>query len=229
VPRGDLDAACRDAMFALLAAHFDGVCRDTFEGDLAGKDYVILLEEDGSGLQGFSTLRVYESRVSPHRSAVIYSGDTIVRPQAWGSAALPRTWVHAVGELTAGLAPPAHVYWLLLTSGYRTYRFLPVFYRRFYPRCDEPTPSAIQHLMDSLALERFGTAYHRLDGVVRFPRPQVLKPDLLEVPDGRRRDRDVAFFLAANPGFVRGDELVCFARLDEDNLTPAARRMMRSV
>jgi hypothetical protein len=35
---------------------------------------------------------------------------------------------------------------------------------------------------------------------------------------------EVRFFLAANPGYVRGDELLCLCRLAPDNLTPIARR-----
>ena len=40
-------------------------------------------------------------------------------------------------------------------------------------------------------------------------------------------DPHIAFFLERNPGFVRGDELVCLTRIDEQNLTPAGRRMAR--
>jgi hypothetical protein len=38
----------------------------------------------------------------------------------------------------------------------------------------------------------------------------------------------VRFFLARNPGFVRGDELVCWTSIADDNLTPAGRRMTRA-
>jgi hypothetical protein len=37
----------------------------------------------------------------------------------------------------------------------------------------------------------------------------------------------VRFFLERNPGHAAGDELVSLASLADDNLTPAARRMMR--
>lgn len=226
VERRDLSAATRDAMFGLLSAHFDGVARDVFDEDLAGKDHVILLEDERGELQGFSTLHVYESRAAGEPVTVIYSGDTIVRREVWASPVLARTWIHSAAELTWGHGA-RDVYWLLLTSGFRTYRFLPVFYRRFCPRYDEPTPRAVRRLVDALAAERFGDAYDRARGIVRFARPQVLKKDLLDVPAGRTRDPHVAFFLEANPGFVRGDELVCLTRVNESNLTPAGRRMLR--
>jgi hypothetical protein len=119
------------------------------------------------------------------------------------------------------------VYWLLLTSGYRTYRFLPVFFRTFYPRYDEQTPAEAQSLLDAVAGERFGSRYDSTTGLVRFERPHALADDLVVVPAGRTADAHVSFFLARNPGFVAGDELVCLTRIHADNLTPAGRRMAR--
>jgi hypothetical protein len=157
---------------------------------------------------------------------VIYSGDTIVQRELWVSPVLARTWIRSAAELT-WTPNGGDVYWLLLTSGFRTYRFLPVFYRRFHPRFDEPTLAAERALIEALARERFGSSYDPSRGIVRFARPQVLKPELLDVPPGRSRDPHIAFFLEANPGFVGGDELVCLTRVCEDNLTPAGRRMLR--
>ena len=79
-----------------------------------------------------------------------------------------------------------------------------------------------------LARERFGQHYDAASGVVRFERPQILAPDLVTLPAGRMPDPHIAFFLERNPGFVRGDELVCLTRIDERNLTSAGRRMARA-
>jgi benzoyl-CoA reductase/2-hydroxyglutaryl-CoA dehydratase subunit BcrC/BadD/HgdB len=50
---------------------------------------------------------------------------------------------------------------------------------------------------------------------------------LAEVPDGRRDDPHVAYFLQQNPGWREGDELVCLTEIDDENLTVAGRRMIR--
>jgi hypothetical protein len=60
---------------------------------------------------------------------------------------------------------------------------------------------------------------------VQLDRPQVLAGDLVDVPAGRAADPHVRFFLERNPGFVRGDELVCLTRIADDNLTRAGLRM----
>jgi hypothetical protein len=226
VPRDALTGCERDEMFQLLATFFTGVDRATFEGDLAEKSHAILLEDAHGRLRGFSTLLVYKTSVPEIDAMVVYSGDTIVDRDSWGSPALPVSWLSAARGLTAG-TNTREVYWLLLTSGFRTYRFLPVFWREFYPRYE--SSSVAKARVDALARERFGPLYDENTGVVRFPRPQVLVPELLEVPSGRSMDEHVAFFLAQNPGYTRGDELVCLTSIADDNLTAAGRRIARSV
>lgn len=212
----------RDAMYRLLSGFFEGVTRERFEADLAEKPWVLLLEDE-EGLKGFSTLLLYETFLPGEGiCTVVYSGDTIVDPAAWGSAALPRCWIAAVRRLREE-HPQGRLWWLLLTSGFRTYRFLPVFWKDFWPRWDAATPPDIQARLDALAGERLGSLYQ--DGIVRFPEPQKLRGELAEVPPGRRLDPHVAFFLEKNPGWVEGDELVCLTGIAEENLTAAGRRM----
>lgn len=221
VPREALSAAQRDEMFALLVQHFDGVTRRQFERDLAEKNWVIEIRREGR-LLGFSTLLVCEEWDDSRAITAIYSGDTIVAPEAWRSPALARAWIAAVNHLRAE-HPERPCYWLLLTSGFRTYRFLPVFWSEFFPRHDAVTPPRVQHLLDRLARARYGQHYHSAACIVRFPRPQRLRHAL---PDGRASDPHVAFFLARNPGYIDGDELVCIAEISESNLTAAGHRMI---
>jgi hypothetical protein len=211
-------------MFKLLADHFEGVAPEHFARDLAEKHLVLLLES-GEGLVGFSTMLAYATTVDGEPVNVIYSGDTIVSPAAWGTMALPRAWVAGVEALRATL-PPGRCYWLLLTSGFRTYRFLPVFWHTFFPRFDAATPAETQRLLNQLAKERFGSQFDAEAGVVRLTHPQRLRGQLKEIPPGRKTDRHVEFFLSCNPGHVDGDELVCVTELCHENLTRAGRRMM---
>lgn len=224
VAREHISSATTQSMFELLTSHFDGVRSSTFEADLRQKNWVILLEDQEGHLRGFSTLLVYTTESPGVPVTVVYSGDTIVERTWWGSPALARTWIRSVRALAASRSGQ-DLYWLLLTSGYRTYRFLPVFFRTFYPRHDATTPAASQMLIDTLATERFGSLYSPLEGIVRFEHPQVLAPDVLAVPPGRVLDEHVRFFLTRNPGYTVGDELVCLTRIHDSNLTRAGRRM----
>lgn len=224
LPRDALGDGQRDEMFSLLSRHFDGVTREQFEADLAGKNWVVEIRRDGR-LLGFSTLLVFEVWHEGRALTAIYSGDTIVDPEAWGTPALARTWIAAVNHLRAA-APGRACYWLLLTSGFRTYRFLPVFWRKFFPWHDAPTPPDEQRLLDHLARSHYGGCYDAATGIVRFPRPQRLQGSLGVLPVGRAEDMHVAFFLSRNPGHAEGDELVCVTEISEANLTAAGRRMI---
>lgn len=224
--RAELTTDERAEMRGLLARFFDGVTEAQFARDLDEKDWVLRVFADGR-LVGFSTLAVGVETLGDGRVVnVVYSGDTIMAPEAWGSPVLARGWIR-LAKRAARELEPRPCYWLLLSSGFRTYRFLPVFWSEFWPRAGASMPEAMRGLRDELAGRRFGAAYDVGAGVVRFGAPQRLRGELAEVPEGRTRDAHVAYFLEANPGHWDGDELVCLTELSDANLTAAGRRVVR--
>ena len=225
VARRDLSPDERAEMFALIESHFEGVREDVFHRDLDAKDWVLRIVRDGA-LVGFSTLQSYRAMADGRCLNVIYSGDTVVSPEAWGSPVLARGWIALVRALQTA-HPNEPWYWLLLSSGFRTYRFLPVFWREFWPRHDAETPSDVRALLQELARDHFGDAYDPTAGVVRFETPQRLRAHLAAVPEGKGNDPHVRFFLERNPGHAEGDELVCLTELGDANLTAAGVRMVR--
>jgi hypothetical protein len=225
VARDALCSATVEEMLLLFAEHYELACPDDFLRDLAAKDQVVLLRDEAScALQGFSTLATYTSRAQGREVGVVFSGDTIIRPAFWGTPALPSVWIKHVLALAAAMPQP--VYWLLISSGYKSYRFLPVFYREFYPRFDSPTPNELQAIIDMLACQRFGEQYRPASGIVRFANGGTpLRPGVAEVSTERERNAHVRFFLERNPGHAEGDELVCLTQISWENLTPAGQRM----
>jgi hypothetical protein len=223
--RASLSTSECDELHTLLATHFTGVTRAQFDADLAGKDLVLRIRA-GTQLIGFTTIAITHTVADGQPLHVVYSGDTIMAPEGWGSPVLARAWISMIRQAQGNTAHERWV-WLLLSSGFRTYRFLPVFWREFWPRHDAPLPDTMRDLRDRLAHERFGALYDAASGIVRFAQPQQLREHLASVPDGRAQDPHIAFFLQANPGHGAGDELVCLADLSDANLTAAGRRMVR--
>ncbi|MEO6446105.1 MAG: hypothetical protein ABIZ91_03140 [Gemmatimonadaceae bacterium] len=220
-----MSATERAELFALLDAHFEGVSEAQFARDLDEKDWVLRVRR-GERLVGFSTVQIATSTFQSERMNVVYSGDTIMRPEAWGSPVLARAWIAMIRRLQGDLVDEPW-YWLLLSSGYRTYRFLPVFWREFWPRHETESAPATVALLSHLARERYGSRFIETEGIVRFDVPQRLKSELAAVPDGKRGDAHVEFFLSRNPGHAEGDELVCLTELGNGNLTAAGARMLR--
>jgi hypothetical protein len=226
VARADLDGTTVAAMRSLFAQHYQRVTADSFQADLAQKDWVVLLRDQAGTLQGFTSFALYRSCAAGYPVSVVYSGDTVVHPSCWGTAELPRMWIHSVLEQSAGMGTP--LWWLLISSGYKTYRFLSVFFREFQPNYSQPSPAATRALKDALAAERFGRAYDAEAGVVRLgARATPLRAGIADVTPRRLQDPHVAYFAARNPGHAAGDELVCLARVHPDNFTAAGRRMAR--
>ena len=228
VPIKKLQPSDRIAMYALLENHFKGVTWDRFQIDLDRKNWVLLLKDETSNtLKGFSTMMLSHTTLLGEQISVIYSGDTIVDPSAWSSTTLPRAWIAAVNFLRQQYAEN-RLYWLLICSGFRTYRFLPTFWQEFYPRYDAATPANIANLMATLAQEYYGDFYRKETGIVRFQYPQILRDGLIEIPAGRQANPHIQFFEEKNPSYRLGDELVCLTQIKYDNLTSAGQRMWKA-
>ena len=119
------------------------------------------------------------------------------------------------------------MYWFLIVKGYKTYRFLPLFFHEFYPRCDTVTPSWAQRLINRLGASRFPSQYDAHTGLVRAqPNGCRLRAGVADITTQRLRDPHVRFFAQSNPGHTAGDELCCVAPLTRENFTAAARRVI---
>ncbi len=223
---GALDAGERAAMLALMETYFDGVRADVFERDLGEKEWAILLRAAGvDRVVGFSTVMRTSAVANGERVVGLFSGDTIVDREYWGESTLARVWSRHAFAVAASIHD-ARTYWFLICSGYKTYRFLPVFFRTFFPTYLTATPAREERIRTALAQAKFGAAFDRARGVVVPESPAPLASGVADVTAERRRDPHVAFFESANSGHARGDELVCLTELAPANLTAAGRRMV---
>ena len=215
-------------LFEIFRRHYDHVSWTSFQHDLLEKDYLLVLTDSVSGeVRGFSTQQIMNCEVAGQPLRVIFSGDTIIDRDFWGEQELVRSWCRFAGQVLAA-EPHKPLFWFLISKGYRTYLFLPLFYREFYPRRDATPPEFEQEVMNVLAGRRFGENYDPLTGLVKFSEPHgQLTPELAEIPAGRRRHPHVEFFLSRNPGYARGDELVCLARIDPENMKSFAAEAVR--
>ena len=82
---GDLEPADHDAIFALMALHYDNANRSTFESDLAEKRWAIQVWDQPTGaLCGFSTQMVLTTDVDGRSVKALFSGDTVIDRRHWG-------------------------------------------------------------------------------------------------------------------------------------------------
>lgn len=212
-------------MYALYSRYYDAASPTLFARDLDDKDYVVVLTDGARVLRGFSTLAIDSFEFDGRRHRAIFSGDTIIEHTHWGEQALPCAWLRFAGRLKRADAE-APLHWLLIVKGHRTYRYLPTFAKAFYPTWQRPTPPGTQSLLDHMARLRFGDYYDGGLGLIRFPASRGhLKAEWGEIAATDRAKPGVRFFLERNPGYRRGEELVCTTELAPENLRPRARRL----
>jgi hypothetical protein len=222
----------REEMYQLLEAYFQNTSAQQFAHDLAEKDTVILLRDpEDARVVGFSTLMKIEITVESRNVVGFFSGDTIVAREHWGSSLLARLWITTVlreADRIRQHSPDTLFYWLLISSGYKTWRYLPTFFVEYAPHPDLQQSTFDRQVMRTLAARKFGDDYHADAGIVRFRRANPLRPGVAEVTERRLRDPLVDFFVRMNPGHAQGDELACLVPISRSNLTPAGQRMLKA-
>jgi hypothetical protein len=213
----------RREMSALYLGTYDGSSPSLFFEDLAKKDEVLLVR-DGRTLVGFTAFRLFEHAWRGERVGVVYSGDTVVAREHWGQQALAFDWISRMGAIKRE-RPERPLYWLLLVKGHRTFRYLPLFAKSFFPHWNIDR-SDLKPLADALAFEMFPDDYNPDSGVVEFRQSRGhLKAEVAEPAPAEEARDDVGFFLRRNPGYRRGHELVCVAEIEPHNMKPLTLRL----
>lgn len=227
--RSALNADDVAAMACLFDRYYEGANPGQFAHDLAGKTHVIELR-DGNALCGFSTLCVDDVDASagqPRPIRVIFSGDTIIDHAYWGEQALALAFCRFAGSIKSA-DPGRPLYWLLISKGHRTYRYLHLFARSYHPRHDGAVSPSLARLAADLAQRRFGDAYDPRTELVRFgPAATRLRPQWHDERSEKRPSPAVAYFLRRNPQYAQGDELVCLCELEPSNLRSFALNAFR--
>lgn len=216
------------AMLDLMDRHYEHVDPQVFADDLAEKQWVLqLVDPDTGQLAGFSTQRLIPIDVDGHRRLILFSGDTIIDAAAWGRPELLNASAALVSRIIDA-HPGEDLYWYLISKGHRTYRFLPVLFREFFPRRNAVIPPLIKDILDNLGESCFPGLYESETGIVRADEQAYwLRENMVPIGEGRLQDRHVSFFLEQNPGYSHGDELCCLAPLRIDNFTAVARRLIQ--
>lgn len=234
IRRKELDTRSVNRMYKLMTDNYDRVNRTLFEKDLGAKDLVLLLLDEQEVIQGFTTLGINPSGDGvpdiPGTSGnyhILFSGDTVVAPQHWGSQTLMKAWCYTVGRIM-GAHRDKPWYWYLMSKGHRTYMYLPLFCKTYYPSlqaCDEET--ALKGIADRVSSGLFPGSWRPEEGIIRFNSSLgELKPELAGKTWEKKHHPHVAYFLTRNPGFYKGEELVCIAPLRPDNLLRAAKNQV---
>jgi hypothetical protein len=227
VRAGDLNAPDRERMFGIFTAYYEGVNRDVFLRDLSEKQWVIVLKQDGV-IKGFSTQTVLRAELRGKSMAALFSGDTIIDRECWGQAHLASIWTKLAIAL-ADRQKNKEFYWILISKGYRTFRYLPTFFNEYYPRPGVEIPAGMREVMRVFAGAKYPGEYDDAAGIIRAAgKHDRLKAGVADIDGRHMKNRDIMFFAEKNPRWQEGDELVCIARVSRGNFNKAGLRALNS-
>lgn len=207
----------------MLATHFDGVTYADFRRDLAEKEMVAVLH-DGADVHGFSTMTTFAVDVFGEAKNIVFSGDTVVDPKCRNQFGLGKCmgeYFMQKLEQLAGL----ELWYVLISKGWGTYKVLPFTFNEFTPRPDFYDP---EHVAVTRAFARY-----------KYPNRPLVRDEVLVAPSDAQRLKNSSddvivpksaygvYFSTHNPNFLRGDELVCVARVTPSNFSRRFQRVLK--
>lgn len=213
-----------EQMFALMNLFYDHMKFETFTKDLHEKQTCIILLDEKKNIKGFSTQKTISLHIDGKYIHGVFSGDTIIHKDNWGSWALFQTFARHFIEESQKYDD---FFWFLISKGYKTYKILPLFYNEFYPNHSTTTPEHINQIINYFGESYYANDFNPKTGVIEYKQlKDRLKPDIAIITEKRLNDPDVAFFHKRNPGHANGNDLVCLTRLTEDNLTLRGKKLL---
>lgn len=208
-------------MFSLMRRYYENVSKKQFLSDLEKKDCVIMIKEKkSSALCGFSTQVLLRRNIKNQDVRIVFSGDTVIDKKHRNSLVLPLTF----GKMMLSILkeePGTPLYWLLTTKGYKTYRYLPVFFKDYFPSPSKKLSSFEKSILTMMGKELLEEKFDAKHWILRAKDgAQRLKPGVADITENRRKKQEIAYFEKMNPNHAQGDDLICLARFSEQNLKP---------
>lgn len=217
-------------MYAVFIQYYENVEMTTFLSDLSRKTGVFLIRRRGDRrIVGFSTMQSLMLPINGRTVRCVFSGDTIIEREYWGSRVLQaKFYLRMIREKLGNPFQP--LYWLLISKGYKTYLLLANNFYHYYP---DPG-GRYQHLrgvVDQYCDRLFPDYFDRDRGLLDFGDGyQFLRAEVADItPELRQSQPKIEFFEQVNPTWRRGTELPCVGQINLSCLARFAFRFLRKL
>ncbi len=215
----DLSFKDSESMLALMQKYFKNVTRERFYMDLKEKDLCILLTHNNE-VKGFSTQVFSSLIIEKKEKLILFSGDTVIDSEYRNSFNLFISWGKLVLS-TIEKQPDKNFYWILTTKGFRTYRLLSVLFSEYYPAPKINVPNKERIIIEKYCKNKFGNKFISDKLIISADNTgQILRQKDAEITESRKKNINISFFEKVNPGYIKGDELVCIVPLYKKNILP---------
>lgn len=211
-------------MYFLMETFYDNIDKNVFEKDFFDKDYCLTLYNEEAELVGFTTQKLLDVNVNGKIIHGIFSGDTIIHKDYWGSTELFRVYAQYWFKYAEQYE---EFYWFLICKGYKTYRIMSLFWTEFYPNYQTETPAYEKKIIDAYAKKLYPDEYNQKTGVIEYKTTKdKLKKGVADIEEHLLKNKDIAYFCERNPGHYKGNDLVCLAKFDKSLLKKRLARLL---
>ena len=107
----------------------------------------------------------------------------------------------------------------ILVYLHRDYLYLPFFFKKYYPALDiNRDDLRLKRIANEFSALIYPDSWNKKLGIIKFNKRlgQIKAKHISK--SNFKRNRHIDYFIKKNPGYVNGDELVCMAEVDIDNL-----------
>lgn len=201
-------------MYLIYEKYYENTKFSIFEADFNNKSGAILIFHPNTNkIVGFSTVMVQHFYLSGKNYTTLFSGDTVIEKEFWGTRALQSTMLKLLIKLRVSY-PFNELYWLLISKGYKTYLLLANNYYVYYPHV-KGKHSHLANVVDYYCKSFFPRYYDQKTGLINFGSDyQALKGEVAPITDDMRRNNPkICFFEKMNPTWIEGTELPCIGEI----------------
>lgn len=213
-PIASIDVHAIRQMYQVFSQYYENTSWEVFLHDLSKKTGAFIMRNASGRVVGFSTLMRCTVQVGGRRVRGVFSGDTIIEREYWGSRALQLEFFKfMIAEKFR--YPFDDIHWFLISKGYKTYLLLANNFFTFYPRHDG-NESFLGDIVDAYCEEMFPAYYNRERRILDFGHDYApLKGDVAEISERMREENPaIRYFDDLNPEWRRGTELPCVGVVD---------------
>ena len=164
---------------------------------------------------GFTGLRINRTEVEGRECLLIYFGQTVIDKQYRGYALIPRTAAKLLLKYWKDLLQGRIYVWADALS-YKAYMVFAKTIGEYYPSYKASTPKHVQALINFVGEEYYGENFCQQSGTV--VKNTVFVNDASTIIDTQReKDKDVLFYAASNPNYIKGHGLITLAPMHSRN------------
>lgn len=202
-------------MYSIYSKYYENTKWRIFLFDLSKKSGAFIIRrKDNKRVVGFSTVVNYPMTTNNKNSIGVFSGDTIIEKEYWGTRVLQVSFYKYMINLKLK-NPTKNIYWLLISKGFKTYLLMSNNFEKYYPNAVDKH-GELSQVVDKYCEELFPDYYNKEERILDFGhRYQALKEGVADIDENMLSNHiNISFFEKRNPQWRRGTELPCVGVVD---------------